>query len=84
VKGVIDIFAAGRVDRANFEVSQIPPASHLLWGGSPVFALRGQAVEHFLREWAHVNVELMQDHVRLSVDASFLADNFDELAKWEG
>ena len=83
VKRIIDIFAPRRVDRAHIEMPKVPPSGNFSVVRPPVFAFRRQAVEHFLGEWPHVDIELMEDHVCLSVDAPFLADNLDELAEWE-
>jgi len=81
VKGVIDIFTAGRINRADLEVPQIPSLGNLLGIWTPVLAFRGQAVYHFLRKGPHVNIELMQDHVCFRVNPAFLANNLDELAE---
>ena len=64
-------------------MAQVPPASHLLGARPPIFAFNGQAIEHFLREWSHVHVELVEDHVCLGLDTALLADNFHELAEGE-
>ena len=64
-------------------MAQVPPASHLLGARPPILAFNGQAIEHFLRKWSHVHVELVEDHVRLGVDTALLADDLHELAERE-
>lgn len=48
-----------------------------------MLALLGKTVDDLLSEWSRVNVELMEDHVRLRPDFTFLSNDLDKLSSWE-
>lgn len=83
VQGVINIFATGRIDRANVQVSQVPSLRRFLRRNLPIFTLLGKTVENSLRERSCVDRELMQNHVCLGSEFALFTDDANELTNWE-